>query len=106
LRDLFRSFILTKSNIPITENDDDNQQNDTMTTITFCPSKWLLKLGLGYEVNASLSSMMGWFETHRIIARDSPIFESCYEGNLEDVQKLLSNGQASIWEIDEYGQTM
>ncbi|KAE8447875.1 hypothetical protein EG329_010104 [Mollisiaceae sp. DMI_Dod_QoI] len=75
------------------------------TTITLRPSSWLAKLGLGYESHASLFGGMGSWGVYRIVPSKSPIFEYCRTGNIRKVQELLSSGKASIWDVDEHGDT-
>lgn len=101
---LFGNFVFRKNHASIT-NDDDNQPNGTRTTIIFQPPKWLVELGLRYEINVCLHGTMGSFETYRIVAWGAPILQYCREGNIEGVRELLSTGQASVWDIDEHGNT-
>ena len=90
-------------------NEFSNGEKETETTFYLRPSKWLLNLGLNFEacakVSWSLSGLNLLQQTYRVVPRDSQIFNYCREGDLQNVKLLFSHGKASVWDIDEYGQT-
>ncbi|KUJ17586.1 uncharacterized protein LY89DRAFT_718256 [Mollisia scopiformis] len=69
------------------------------------PSSWLVKVGLQWEIQASLSGRSSMLETFRVIPWKSPVFEYCRTGDIENLQRLISNNEASIWDVDNSGRT-
>ena len=58
---------------------------------------------------AVLRSQSGWtldIRTWNLVPSDSPILYSCYRGNIDEVRKLLSAGQASLFDTDCDGRTL
>ena len=76
-------------------------QSESQTSITFRPAEWLSALGIrtGFSLNFTTSSLRGWkhtLDSFRAVPDDSPIYESCRDGNLPAVLDLLSSGCASV----------
>jgi len=82
---------------------------DVVSSFTFFPSHWLMKLGLncGMEANA-FPTPTGWqfnFNPIRGVPDDSPIFSACRKGNLSAVRFLLTEGKASVRDTNSKGWT-
>jgi hypothetical protein len=50
---------------------------------------------------ASLPWLMCSFTTVNVRANDAPIFQACFDWNLESVRFLLETGRASVYDVDE-----
>lgn len=88
------------------------QSNDPYefeTYFTWHPAPWLMRLGIKFGVNASVSkSYRGWkntLNTFSAVPDDSLIFEFCKTGNISGVQTLLTRGHASVRDTDTQGWT-
>lgn len=44
--------------------------------------------------------------THQIVDDDAPIWKLCAAGHLDDVNRLLSQGVATVVDIDSCGRTL
>ena len=79
------------------------------TSFIFYPSTWLMRIGLGRGVEASLrNSKGGWkFEFNPIMAvpDDSLIFELCRDGDIMGVERLLRRRDADLRDTSSQGWT-
>ena len=86
-----------------------NDQYEFETFFTWHPAAWLMRLGIKFGVNASISkSHWGWKNTLNAISAvldDSLIFDFCSTGNIGGVQSLLARGKASIRDTNSQGWT-
>lgn len=67
--------------------------------------KWFCQQQYDLQLQRASS---GWTYTLgfcRIVPSDSPFFIACQEGRIDEVKKLLSSGQASIYDRDEANRT-
>ena len=94
------------------DKDFEDLENDDFirtTSLSIRPAEWLFRLGLGFclQIGARESSQ-GWkcsLEAPRAVPNDAPIFSACKSGHLDKVKRLCADGQASVWDTDEVGQT-
>ncbi|KAI1324748.1 hypothetical protein F5Y16DRAFT_423631 [Xylariaceae sp. FL0255] len=79
------------------------------TSFIFYPSAWLIRIGLGQGVEASLkNSKDGWkfdFNPIRAVPDNSLIFELCKDGDMLGVQRLLKRQEASLKDTSPQGWT-
>ena len=78
--------------------------------ITICPTSWLVKLGISFAPRANLfhSTISGWkhkFNPFRLVPSHALIFEFCENNNLAGVQSLMSRGEASVKDMNAFGET-
>ncbi len=86
-----------------------NDQYEFETYFTWHPAPWLMRLGIKFGVNASISkSYWGWkntLNTFSAVPDDSLIFDFCKTGNIGGVQTLLTRGKASVRDTNSQGWT-
>ena len=90
----------------------ENSTNDheEETSYHFRPAGWLLRLGFqyGFQLDILSSSTKGWkqaLESFRPVPDDALIFSLCETGDVIGVRDLMSQGHASIWDLDSRGWT-
>lgn len=87
---------------------DDCFEYDNIFTLT--PPRWLARLGFtnGLSGRLSHSSVCGptiALDAIRSVPDDAKIFDLCEEGDLGGVRDLLSQGEASVKDVDSLGRT-
>ena len=70
-------------------------QFERMWSIRFSPAWWM-----------SSCNWQHTFRQYRTVSTDSAIFGACCDGDLGYMQKLLTEGSASLFDIDEDGLTL
>ena len=71
----------------------------------FQAAQWLTSRGFTVWRTYCFGDWQYHFRTHRLRSKDAPIFGACIMGEVEDVRRLLSNGKASPFDINESGLT-
>ncbi|CZT47054.1 uncharacterized protein RSE6_07578 [Rhynchosporium secalis] len=75
------------------------------TSYIFIPHKWVVKLGMRKMLAFSSQVWPMNINVYKIRPDTSTIFEYCRNGNVDGVKSLLKLGQASIKDINEFGET-
>ena len=80
------------------------------TRMVVSPCTWLVRLGFwhGLRLKWLSSSSYGWqttLDTIRTVPDDALIVQLCETGNVPSVKHMLSNGQASVRDVDSQGWT-
>ncbi len=111
LQNMFCTIYMTsKTTLLKSRFGEQQSQYEHETSVTICPSWWLVKLGISYAPRGTLfhSTISGWkhsFNPYRLVPPNALIFEFCENNNLSGVQTLLSRGEASVKDIDYRGRT-
>lgn len=97
------------------ESDSDESTNTRLevkelrTNFTIYPAGWLVRLGLRFGLDASISTTgREWkhvFRTFHAVPDNALVFDLCKEGNLQAVRSLFKRGEASAWDTNSYGWT-
>jgi hypothetical protein len=103
-------YVTSKTFLLKSRYNEHRDQYENEMLITICPASWLVKLGIYFAPRGSLfhSSISGWkhkFNPYRLVSSDALIFEFCKNNNLAGVQSLLSRGEASVKDMNDWGQT-
>lgn len=51
----------------------------------------------------------GWtfnIRTHNVVSWDAPIFDACWDGDLQEMQRLFSTGLASVHDCNDEGWSL
>ncbi|CZS95163.1 uncharacterized protein RCO7_05857 [Rhynchosporium graminicola] len=75
------------------------------TSYIFIPHKWVVKLGMRKMLAFSSQVRPMNINVYKIRPDTFTIFEYCRNGNFDGVKSLLKLGQASIKDINEFGET-
>lgn len=80
-------------------------------SFTFKPKSWLVSTGTWRISGKHASSRYGHDFSFQPtycprVSYKAPIFDSCKTGNISDVLQLLDSGQASIYDMDEWGRSL
>lgn len=67
--------------------------------------KWLSQQQYDLQLQRASSGWTYTLGVCRIVPWDSPFFIACRDGRIDEVKKLLSSGQASIYDRDETNKT-
>ncbi|TVY32214.1 hypothetical protein LSUB1_G008307 [Lachnellula subtilissima] len=70
--------------------------------------RWLPLIGRVLEVSGSRAPC-GWnfsIRTYNVVSRHSPAMQFAARGKLSELQKLITEGKASLLDRDEYGRTL
>lgn len=90
--------------------DCDHTKDETEVHFIIRPARWLVELGLNYEFRVTAASNSNsWtntIESFRLRSDDSLGFSLCQSGNLRAVQLLFERGEASVLDIDSYGESL
>lgn len=77
------------------------------TSFRYYPAPWMLRCGVASAfVLMHSKSIQGWtckLEACRVVKKGAPIFMACKSGDIEAVRLLLDHGQASVYDVDEWG---
>lgn len=71
----------------------------------FQAAQWLTSRGFTIWRTACFEDWQSRLRPHRLRPQDAPIFKACGNGNVEDVRRSFSMGEASPFDIDEEGLT-
>lgn len=79
-------------------------------TFRLSPTQWLARFGFTWGLSGCFSQMPFskptiTLDVLRNVPDSAEIFKLCNEGNLERVQALLSEGRASVKDVDSQGRT-
>lgn len=74
------------------------------TRIKFSPALWTT-LSQGFEIlsNRAFGGPQFLFRTFNIITRDHPAWRACAFGDVEELQRLFTQGLASPYDVNEDG---
>ena len=89
---------------------DEEQEYEHESHFSLVPPSWLVRLGFVRGISARVlqSSLTGpilGLDTLRAVPYDAPIFELCSLGDVMGVEALLTEGRASVKDVDLYGRT-
>ncbi|KAF2176130.1 hypothetical protein K469DRAFT_608169, partial [Zopfia rhizophila CBS 207.26] len=107
---LFGNVWLRTSTLKVDDSDvTGGGKCEIISSIIFYPAQWVNKIGLGYGMEANLTtSSSGWgfnVSPIRAVPDDSLIFDFCKTGNLPAVRRLIARGDASVRDTSSKGWT-
>ena len=108
----FRIFSQVRQTIKSLSKDPNEVEDDDFvhtTSIRVRPAPWLTWLGIHCGFNLAFErSSDTWkhtLNTFRLVPNDAPIFSACLEGDVIRVAQLLTDGEASVWDCNDFGRT-
>ena len=89
---------------------DEEQKYEHKSHFSLVPPSWLVRLGFVRGISARVlqSSLTGpilGLDTLRAVPYDAPIFKLCSLGDVTGVEALLTEGRASVKDVDLHGRT-
>ena len=75
------------------------------TSLLILQSTWLRKRVELLQIRASGASFFG-IKTYNIIPSDSPIFDAVREGDVAAIQRIFQDKHASMYDRDQWGNTL
>ncbi|KAE9381098.1 hypothetical protein N431DRAFT_476007 [Stipitochalara longipes BDJ] len=84
-------------------------EEESVSWLTIRPAPWVVAAGLKYGVNMTLwQTSTSWkhsLQTFRPVPNDAEIFKNVQWDDEETVWELISEGKASLWDINDVGRT-
>jgi hypothetical protein len=70
------------------------------------PVSWLKHHSITFSWTKSLGNWQYSLKTTRVFDHNSPTYEACKYGDIMKLRRLLTDGSASLSDVDEYGDTL
>ena len=88
----------------ISNTEKGNEDDDIVTEHKFIPAPWLKLNILSFQAAKSCGVWKYSFRPIRVVPYDYPLFEACRYGTVGDIISILSQGTASLHDVDEAGR--
>jgi hypothetical protein len=72
----------------------------------FFPRKWLPLVGFQLRTIKISGNWQYFFSPIRVVPIESPIFKACWKGDIPEMRRLISQGQASVHDTTPAGRTL
>jgi len=85
------------------------EEEESVSWVTVRPAPWVVVAGLKYGINMTFwQTSTSWkhsLQTFRPVPNDAEIFKNVQWDDEETVFELISDGKASIWDMNDVGRT-
>jgi hypothetical protein len=89
----------------ISNSHDEHDGEDMIVEYKIMPAKWTRLRALSFQSIKSCGAWKYSFRQFRVVSH-GPIFKACKEGSVEEIVKILTEGSASLYDVDDHGRNL